>query len=94
MLNGWCFEPDGGYNITKGQCADRRLSRGREPDEAEIDALPVLMRGAALRFLLTRTLRLAQSRSHCAGAAQGSAGIFQEAALPPQGAATRGEYGL
>ena len=43
-LNAWCFEPDQSYNITKG----RALAA------AEIAALPVLCRGAALRFLLTR----------------------------------------
>ncbi len=53
-LNAWCFEPDGGFNITK---ARRMLSaycieRGLSPEE--LDALPVLARGAAMRFLLTR----------------------------------------
>ena len=53
-LNAWCFEPDGAYNITKGSRmiaayqAQRRLS----PDE--IAALPILARGAAIRFALTR----------------------------------------
>lgn len=55
MLNSWCFELDGSYNITKGQAVINAYRAARELSEAEIDALPVLMRGAALRFLLTRT---------------------------------------
>ena len=53
-LNAWCFEKDGSYNLTKGIAllegydAVRRLSR------QERDALPVLCRGSALRFFLTR----------------------------------------
>ncbi len=55
MLNSWCFELDGSYNITKGQSVINAYRQQRPLSEAEIDALPVLMRGAALRFLLTRT---------------------------------------
>ena len=55
MLNSWCFELDGSYNITKGQSVINAYRQQRELSEAEIDALPILMRGAALRFLLTRT---------------------------------------
>lgn len=55
MLNSWCFELDGSYNLTKGQAVIQAYRAVRALSEAEIDALPVLMRGAALRFLLTRT---------------------------------------
>jgi homoserine kinase type II len=55
MLNSWCFELDGSYNITKGQSAINAYRQQRALSEAEIAALPMLMRGAALRFLLTRT---------------------------------------
>jgi homoserine kinase type II len=55
MLNSWCFELDGSYNITKGQSVINAYRQQRPLSEAEIGALPVLMRGAALRFLLTRT---------------------------------------
>jgi homoserine kinase type II len=55
MLNSWCFELDGSYNITKGQSVINAYRQQRELSDAEIDALPILMRGAALRFLLTRT---------------------------------------
>ncbi len=53
-LNCWCFELDGSFNATKA----RRLLQGyqthRPLSEAEIEALPRMARGAALRFLLTR----------------------------------------
>ena len=53
-LNAWCFEPDGAYNATKaaGMIAAYQAHRMLEP--AEVMALPVLARGAALRFALTR----------------------------------------
>jgi homoserine kinase type II len=55
MLNSWCFELDGSYNITKGQSVINAYRAERSLHEKEIAALPTLMRGAALRFLLTRT---------------------------------------
>jgi len=55
MLNSWCFELDGSFNITKGQSVINAYRQQRPLSEDEIHALPVLMRGAALRFLLTRT---------------------------------------
>jgi len=53
-LNAWCFEPDGAFNITKARqmLAAYRAERGFTP--SELAALPLLARGAALRFLLTR----------------------------------------
>ncbi len=53
-LNAWCFEPDGAFNITKARhlLASYRTVRPLSPDE--LNALPLLARGAALRFLLTR----------------------------------------
>ena len=54
MLNSWCFEPDGAYNITKGKALIGAYRSVRPLAPGEGDALPVLMRGAALRFLLTR----------------------------------------
>jgi homoserine kinase type II len=53
-LNAWCFEPDGAFNATKGQrlLASYQQFRPLSPDE--ISALPILARGAAMRFLLTR----------------------------------------
>jgi homoserine kinase type II len=55
MLNSWCFELDGSFNITKGQALINAYRQQRPLSEEEIAALPILMRGAALRFLLTRT---------------------------------------
>lgn len=53
-LNAWCFEPDGSFNLTKGQAMLAGYERVRRLTEAEVAALPVLCQGAALRFLLTR----------------------------------------
>ncbi len=55
-LNAWCFEADASFNLTKGRAvvAAYRAVRPLSGDEAA--ALPVLCRGAALRFLLTRLL--------------------------------------
>lgn len=53
-LNAWCFEPDGSYNITKGAGMIAAYQAHRRLGSDEIAALPVLARGAALRFALTR----------------------------------------
>ncbi len=53
-LNAWCFEPDGAFNVTKARLMLSNYRRIRPVGEAEIAVLPVLARGAALRFLLTR----------------------------------------
>ncbi len=53
-LNAWCFEPDASFNITKGMALINGYERLRPLSDAEVDALPVLARGAAIRFLLTR----------------------------------------
>jgi homoserine kinase type II len=53
-LNAWCFEPDHSYNVTKGQSLLGAYIKHRPLSGAELDALPLLARGAALRFLLTR----------------------------------------
>ena len=53
-LNAWCFEPDHSYNVTKGRGLLQAYSRERPLSASEREALPLLARGAALRFLLTR----------------------------------------
>jgi homoserine kinase type II len=53
-LNAWCFEPDHSYNVTKGRDLLQAYVRTRPLSAAELDALPLLARGAAMRFLLTR----------------------------------------
>jgi homoserine kinase type II len=53
-LNAWCFEPDHSYNITKGRNLLSSYIKARPLSDAERGALPLLARGAAMRFLLTR----------------------------------------
>lgn len=53
-LNAWCFETDNSFNVTKGRALLKAYSQVRELSAAERAALPVLSRGSALRFLLTR----------------------------------------
>jgi homoserine kinase type II len=53
-LNAWCFEPDHSYNVTKGRALLQAYAGTRPLSDAEWRALPLLARGAALRFLLTR----------------------------------------
>jgi homoserine kinase type II len=53
-LNAWCFEPDASFNMTKGIKLLAGYERVRQLEQSERDALPILARGAALRFLLTR----------------------------------------
>ena len=53
-INAWCFTPDGRFDLARstalldGYAAVRRLTT------AEAEALPILARGSALRFMLTR----------------------------------------
>ena len=53
-LNAWCFEKDGAYNVTKGKALLEGYQSVRPLSEAELEALPLLARGSALRFFLTR----------------------------------------
>lgn len=53
-LNAWCFEPDGSFNATKARAMLVHYRRCRTLSADELNALPLLCRGAALRFLLTR----------------------------------------
>jgi homoserine kinase type II len=53
-LNAWCFEPDGSFNVTKARLLVARYRDERPLAPQEISALPLLARGSALRFLLTR----------------------------------------
>jgi homoserine kinase type II len=54
-LNAWCFESDASFNVTKARAMLQAYEQERPLTEAELAALPLLARGAALRFLLTRT---------------------------------------
>lgn len=53
-LNAWCFEKDRSFNATKAKLMVDAYHRVRPLGAAEIAALPLLARGSALRFLLTR----------------------------------------
>jgi homoserine kinase type II len=53
-LNAWCFEQDHSYNVTKGRALLGAYNKVRALSVAEQAALPMLARGAAMRFLLTR----------------------------------------
>ncbi|OFW97929.1 MAG: homoserine kinase [Alphaproteobacteria bacterium RIFCSPHIGHO2_12_FULL_66_14] len=53
-LNAWCFEPDGSFNATKARAMIQAYHKVRPLNAGERTALPLLARGAALRFLLTR----------------------------------------
>ena len=53
-LNAWCFEPDNAFNATKARALLQGYGRVRPLGEAERQALPMLARGSALRFMLTR----------------------------------------
>ena len=53
-LNAWCFEQDGSLNVTKARLLLENYRQARPMSPAELAALPLLARGSALRFLLTR----------------------------------------
>jgi len=53
-LNAWCFESDHSFNVTKARAFLFAYGRERKLSEVEQAALPLLARGSALRFLLTR----------------------------------------
>ena len=53
-LNAWCFENDNSFNVTKARRLLKAYVDHRPLSTAEFNALPLLARGAALRFLLTR----------------------------------------
>ena len=53
-LNAWCFETDGSFNVTKARLLLASYRAGRSLTPPEFGALPILARGSALRFLLTR----------------------------------------
>ena len=54
LLNAWCFDADGSFDVARSARLFAAYRRHRMLSAAEIDAMPALARGAALRFLLTR----------------------------------------
>jgi homoserine kinase type II len=53
-LNAWCFETDGSFNLTKGKAMLAGYQAVRRLEPAEVEVLPILCRGSAMRFMLTR----------------------------------------
>lgn len=53
-LNAWCFEPDNAFNTTKARALLQTYDKVRPLGEDERRAMPILARGSALRFMLTR----------------------------------------
>ncbi|EFG8200260.1 homoserine kinase, partial [Escherichia coli] len=53
-LNAWCFEKDGAFNLTKGGAMLSAYQAVRPLSPQEVAALPLLARGSAMRFMLTR----------------------------------------
>ena len=53
-LNAWCFESDLSFNVAKARLMINAYRKVRPCSDAELGALPLLARGSALRFLLTR----------------------------------------
>jgi homoserine kinase type II len=53
-LNAWCFEADGQFNITNARALTNAYAAARPLTPREFETLPLLARGAAFRFLLTR----------------------------------------
>jgi homoserine kinase type II len=54
-LNAWCFEADFSYNVTRGRALIKGYEEVRVLTVAEKESFPLLARGAAMRFLLTRS---------------------------------------
>jgi homoserine kinase type II len=53
-LNAWCFSPDGSFHRDRAAALIAGYEAVRPLEAAEVAALPILARGAALRFMLTR----------------------------------------
>lgn len=53
-LNAWCFEPNWEFNVTKARAMLEGYAAIRPLSQGEFAAMPVLARGSAMRFLLTR----------------------------------------
>ncbi len=81
-LNAWCFENDHSYNVTKGRALLQAYAKVRPLSDAELsgDAAARAWRGVALSR--DPGGRLAERAAGRAGAAEGAAGIFPQAALP------------
>ena len=53
-LNAWCFDAAGAFDLAKGQAMIAGYQAVRPLESTEVEVLPILARGSALRFMLTR----------------------------------------
>lgn len=53
-LNAWCFESHNEFNVTKAKRFLKSYNQSRKITQKELNALPIVASGSALRFLLTR----------------------------------------
>ncbi|WP_157140793.1 homoserine kinase, partial [Candidatus Liberibacter asiaticus] len=53
-INAWCFDENNTYNPSRGFSILNGYNKVRKISENELQSLPTLLRGAALRFFLTR----------------------------------------
>ena len=53
-LNSWCFDADGSFDVIKSSTILSAYQEQRPLSDAEKQALPLLCKGAAMRFFLTR----------------------------------------
>ena len=93
-LNAWCFEKDHSFNLTKGRALISGYDAVRPLSAAEAEALPILARGAALRFMLTRLYDWLTVPDRQPGHEEGPAGVCPAHALPPERSRSAAEYGL
>ena len=54
FLNAWCSDPDRAFNATKARALLQGYCRVRPLSDREREVLPLLARGSALRFLMSR----------------------------------------
>ena len=54
IINAWCFDHNINFDISKSRAFFEGYQSVRPLTKAETEAMPILARGAALRFLLTR----------------------------------------
>ena len=53
-INAWCFDENELFNFKKSSCILSAYNEMRTLSKEEMASLPVLIRGSAIRFLLTR----------------------------------------
>ena len=89
-LNAWCFEADKSFNATKARALLQGYGRVRPLDDDERGVLPLLARGSALRFLLTRLYDWVHTPADALVKRKDPAGIPRQAALPSRRRLDRG----